>query len=279
MKVFWARTFSTVVLLSLFCLAIFWKDGGRYIFGLLTVLLSYFTVHEAGGMLKTANLPVHTKTVGVFCALNAAAVLSRGLFGAWITAALFGLTEWYLLLKSCNQREKMIQVCMSCGLYFLFAVPISLMISVYRIRECGAMMFFFLILCTKIGDIGAYVFGTLSNVILKGKNHKVIPSVSPGKSYEGCAGGLICTAALCWILWPYCGFQGYSRYLSLILGVVMYFGGAIGDLAESSLKRTCGVKDSGHTLPGIGGIFDLVDSLMMNSMVFFLFRVLLKYWN
>ena len=57
--------------------------------------------------------------------------------------------------------------------------------------------------------------------------------------------------------------------LGTIIGVILFFGGMVGDLAESSLKRTCNVKDSGHFLPGIGGLFDLVDSLIFNSFVFY----------
>ena len=55
-----------------------------------------------------------------------------------------------------------------------------------------------------------------------------------------------------------------------VIGVLMFFGGMLGDLAESSLKRTCQVKDSGHFLSGIGGLFDLVDSVIVNSFVFYL---------
>ena len=57
-------------------------------------------------------------------------------------------------------------------------------------------------------------------------------------------------------------------WVPVIPGVLLFFFGAAGDLAESSLKRICGVKDSGRILPGIGGVLDLVDSLMINAPVF-----------
>ena len=193
--------------------------------------------------------------------------------------ALFCVVGWLCLLKSCNKRESLLKICISSGFFFLICTPVCLLISIYGYETphgevTGPLLFFFLVVCTKIGDCGAYVFGTLSSVILKGKNHKVIPSISPGKSYEGCIGGLICTIILCWCIWPYCGLEVYERWISLPLAVVLYFGGAIGDLAESAFKRTCQVKDSGRVLPGIGGILDLVDSLMINSVLFWVF---LKY--
>jgi len=60
----------------------------------------------------------------------------------------------------------------------------------------------------------------------------------------------------------------------VILGIALFWGGFFGDLSESALKRTCGVKDSGATLPGIGGIMDLLDSLIINAPLFYLFIIL-----
>ncbi len=233
-------------------------------------------MREVGSILKNCEFPFYTGLGAFFCTAAAMVTLWKGLSAGMLIPVLFCILLWWLLLRSCNQRDRLLKLCVSSGFFFLFCTPICILISIYGYRtpegiQDGPILFFFLILCTKIGDIGAYVFGTLSSVLMKGGNHKAVPSVSPGKSYEGCAGGLICTIVLCYLLWPHCGLELYDRWISLPLGIVLYFGGAIGDLAESSFKRTCKVKDSGHTLPGIGGILDLVDSLMINSMIFWIF--------
>ncbi len=217
LKTFFARTFSTVVLMALFCTAIFWKGNvGFTIFALMIAFLCIFTIKEIGSILKSSNIPFYTVLTAVCCTVAALLTLYRGLAVSMLIPALFCVTGWFFLLRSCNNRERLLKLCISCGFFFLICLPICLLISIYGYctphgEHTGPMLFFFLVLCTKIGDCGAYVFGTLSSVILKGKNHKVIPSVSPGKSYEGCIGGLICTIILCWLLWPVCGLEVYNR--------------------------------------------------------------------
>ena len=129
--------------------------------------------------------------------------------------------------------------------------------------------FLIFILLTKIGDIGAYVVGTVSNKLMKGGNHKMIPSISPGKSWEGAAGGLIITILLAIVfhyLFPRAKIVS-SIPIAIITGILMFFGSMAGDLMESALKRAAGVKDSGTAIPGIGGVFDLVDSLFVTAPV------------
>ena len=132
---------------------------------------------------------------------------------------------------------------------------------------------------TKIGDIGAYVTGSLSNKITKGKNHKLIPSISPGKSWEGVFGGLILSIVFSLLVFPWAFGKEIPFWISLIFGTVLFFGGAAGDLAESSLKRMCEIKDSGNIIPGIGGVLDLVDSLLLNTPIFsFMYWLLVLYY-
>ena len=108
----------------------------------------------------------------------------------------------------------------------------------------------------------------------------MVPSISPGKSWEGAAGGLIVTVLLA------IGFHYWLPQLivvktvpmAVVTGVCMFFGSMAGDLMESVLKRAAGVKDSGATIPGIGGVFDLVDSLFVTApvatIIFFAAKIL-----
>ena len=157
----------------------------------------------------------------------------------------------------------------------LVQIPILLVEVIFCMGNAGTFnwLILYFILMTKIGDIGAYVTGTLSNKILKGGNHKMIPSVSPGKSWEGMVGGLIITILFGLLLNKFCMVYT-SPVLNVAASVLFFFGGMVGDLAESSFKRACSIKDSGHIFPGIGGIYDLVDSLFMTAPLFLFFEII-----
>ncbi|HEY3385702.1 MAG TPA: phosphatidate cytidylyltransferase [Saprospiraceae bacterium] len=105
-----------------------------------------------------------------------------------------------------------------------------------------------------INDIGAYMIGS------QWGKHKIAPAISPGKSIEGTIGGGLATIAAGFILrvvWP-----EIPLYYIGILSLATPLFALAGDLWESALKRDAGVKDSGHLLPGHGGILDRYDSLL-----------------
>ena len=102
-------------------------------------------------------------------------------------------------------------------------------------------------------DIGAYFTGTLIG------RHKLIPWLSPGKSWEGLAGGLVAAAIVSVALNAALG-VGLGLLAAALTGVVLGAIGQFGDLCESLLKRDAGLKDSAAIIPGFGGVLDLVDS-------------------
>ncbi len=105
-------------------------------------------------------------------------------------------------------------------------------------------------------DTAAYAVGTTLGA------HKLWPSVSPGKTIEGSIGGLLGTAVLTLLLGHWLGLPArHALGLGCALGVL----GQLGDLAESKLKRSAGVKDSGSILPGHGGVLDHFDSLLVTG--------------
>ncbi len=125
----------------------------------------------------------------------------------------------------------------------------------------------FLIAATKFTDCGAYLMGSLIG------KHKMIPHISPAKTWEGMIGALL--GALGAGLGVYFAWQGRmplltpvsASILCLVLAVVC----VIGDLAESVIKRCLDVKDTGKFLPGIGGSLDLIDSLLFTAPVFYFY--------
>jgi len=123
------------------------------------------------------------------------------------------------------------------------------------------------IMVTKFCDMGAYAFGTVFG------KHRMIPHISPAKSWEGFAGAIFTSfltmAILMWwipekllpLTW------GHAMILAPLLCILA----VMGDLAESVLKRCHQIKDSGHKLPGIGGILDLTDSLFFTAPVVYFY--------
>lgn len=113
------------------------------------------------------------------------------------------------------------------------------------------------IFVTKASDIGAYAVGSLFG------RHTFSQRVSPSKTWEGVAGGLLfglAAALLVGSVFPKVH-AGHFVALGLLLGVL----GQLGDLSESLIKRDCQVKDSGQLLPGMGGVLDVLDSLLFAS--------------
>jgi len=112
-------------------------------------------------------------------------------------------------------------------------------------------------------DVGAYVFGTLFGQ--KGK-HKLFPSLSPLKSWEGFAGGIISAVLAGYLvflfLFPLNPDHTISLLHTLILSIIICLSGTLGDLVESQFKRSIGVKDSGKIMPGHGGLLDRFDAAL-----------------
>lgn len=121
------------------------------------------------------------------------------------------------------------------------------------------------IVTIKLSDAGAYLIGSQLG------KRAVLPNISPGKTLEGFIGVIIAGIIM--------GVMGaplfYNPWLGLALGPVLAIFGSIGDLLESLLKRRAGVKDSGRTLPGIGGLLDLCDSLILAAPIAYLFILFL----
>ena len=101
----------------------------------------------------------------------------------------------------------------------------------------------------------------------------MIPRISPGKTWEG-FGGAILTSVLASLLFAHLArghLIGMTVTHAVILGVVLGVAAVVGDLIESLFKREAGVKDSGKYFPGIGGILDLLDSLLFNAPIMYLY--------
>ena len=133
--------------------------------------------------------------------------------------------------------------------------------------DAGKFFVIYFILVTKFSDMGAYAVGSLIG------KHKLIPRISPGKTWEGFGGAILVSTAASVTFVHFLGAKmvGMNLRHAVILGVVLSITAVIGDLIESLFKREAGVKDSGKLFPGIGGILDLLDSLLFNAPIMYLY--------
>lgn len=133
----------------------------------------------------------------------------------------------------------------------------------------AAGLVLFLMFLTQFNDVMQYVWGkTLGR-------HKIIPKVSPKKTWEGFLGGVATTTLLAWLLAPL--LTPLAGWEAPAAGLLIGIAGYIGDVNISALKRDLGVKDSGSLIPGHGGILDRVDSLTFTAPLFFHFLYYLHY--
>lgn len=131
----------------------------------------------------------------------------------------------------------------------------------------GQYYVLYFILVTKFSDLGAYVTGSLFG------KHKMIPRISPGKTWEGFAGAIVISTAvsLAYAKLAHNHLAGMTTLHAIVLGVILSIAAVVGDLIESIFKREAGLKDSGKLFPGIGGILDLMDSLLFNAPLMYLY--------
>lgn len=127
----------------------------------------------------------------------------------------------------------------------------------------GAGLVLYIVILTQCNDVAQFIWGKMLG------KHKVIPRVSPNKTWEGLIGGIITTMLLALLLAPL--LTPLTLWSTLFTGFFISIAGFIGDVNISSLKRDLGIKDTGTTIPGHGGILDRVDSLTYTAPLFFHF--------
>jgi phosphatidate cytidylyltransferase len=164
------------------------------------------------------------------------------------------------------------------------AVPLLLALSL-RQAEHGAWYLWFAFLVTWLSDTGAFFGGRAFG------RRKLCPAISPGKTWEGSVSGTLLAVLGIWLAgWIQFMVRGASEGARFfwtrgdtsdivaltLLAVILVVTGTVGDLAESMLKRNLGVKDSGSPLTGHGGFLDIMDSLLVNFPLVFLYALLVE---
>ena len=156
----------------------------------------------------------------------------------------------------------------NCGANYFSIIYLGLLSAfVLAIRiDFGPWVLLMFVFTIKSSDIGAYTIGTLFG------KHKFSPKISPGKSWEGMAGAAVTAAIVAFLFAASCDIM--APKLAIIFGVCFAFIGQFGDLAESMIKRDAEKKDSANSVPGFGGILDVIDSLLLAAPFAYLFFML-----
>ncbi len=283
--VFWRRGLSTVAMWSLLLAVLL--SGKPVAYFLLTASFGLAGLWEFYGMLDHGKRP-NFKIFGMLCA----AVFFVGSFYvlahhpgsppssnfevAILLVFLLGVFGRQLFTRAAENIPPL--ETMAYTVFGLMYVPwlfnfISKLIYLVPMldgQSQGQYYVLFLIAVSKFSDMGAYLTGSVIG------KHKMVPHISPAKTWEGFGGALAFSLLASYGLRALMPVKlGLLHHLDLfVLGLGLSVAAVIGDLAESILKRSTGVKDSGNMLPGIGGVLDLIDSLLFTApLLFFYLRL------
>ena len=220
--------------------------GGWPLFGL-ALVAALFALHELYWMTRTLRPVVLAGYLGAIGTL-----LGAELGGAdWALGGLFVTLAFAFAFKGAVSAA-------SVGVTVLgvvwIAVGLAHALLLRGLDENGVLAIYTVILAVWAGDAGAYFIGLLFG------RHKMAPTVSPGKTWEGLAAGTVATIAVTFIALYKQDFLSIPE--SLALGAVIAVVAPLGDLFESALKRDADVKDSGRLLGGHGGVLDRIDALL-----------------
>lgn len=142
----------------------------------------------------------------------------------------------------------------------------------HAVGTTGRMMILYLVTVVKISDVGAYFSGRQFG------KHKLFPRLSPKKTWEGLIGGILASLTVSLLFYHFAHGQLGKVQLNLVhavvLGLLLPVVAVTGDLFESLLKRASDTKDSGTLIPGMGGVLDVLDSLLFGAPLFYAYTVL-----
>lgn len=258
------RIISSLALIGVILATIYldWFFNLMVIFFILTGLYEFFTMLEKKGisaykyfgMLMGAVIPISI-------------IFRFELTKKWELFFIISTLLFLIVMLFKRRQNSGVVVDISTTIFGILYISwfFSFLIKI-RYFPGGIGLFVTLLVITKLGDIGAYLIG-----MRFGKN-PLIPRISPNKSVEGSLAGLMFSILGALACRPLLNLEIYHLVLiGLVLGIL----GQLGDLSESLIKRDCQVKDSGTILPGMGGVLDVIDSLLFTAPVFYFYLSIL----
>lgn len=269
MKNLITRSITGIIYVALIVAAVLL--GGWWFVGLFTIFAMLAT-HEFSTLCNAESGGENISTLvtdmtGTLIMVIGLCCVNMGLLTPHTTAVLggtfFTLYLIYLILRLVMQlysheTSPLNNLAYSYMGQLYIALPLGIMSMYYTLPD-GKSLLLAMFVMIWLNDTGAYCTGSLIG------KHKLFPRISPGKTWEGFFGGVVFVIGSAFVM-KYC-FPIYFESISIValcgMGITVALFATWGDLVESLLKRTLGVKDSGNLLPGHGGILDRIDSLLL----------------
>lgn len=263
------RAFNSVIMSALFGLCIY--SFPTWVFSVLVSVLIGCALKEFYGLVEKKGIFVY-KVFGITVGMCVPVIMHLQMGGeGYFTVEPFLIVIACLftfVLQMTRRDTSQAIASIATTLFGLLYIAWFLSFAVkVKYLPNGSLLVVFLVLVTKMGDVGAYLVGSVIG------RHSLISRISPKKTVEGTLGGLIFS------LLSAVASKAYLPAISwqhlIVLGSLLGIIGQVGDLAESLLKRDCGAKDSGSNLSGFGGFLDLLDSLLFTTPIFYFYVLVL----
>ena len=264
MKKLLIRTASGAVYVLLMLFAIYGGKllgtGNQDITGSIIFCSIFFVIADIGAFEVVHNLRLANRSVNGVLALilSCLSFLLLSPFGLLCIPiiSIVALFPFLVMLTQLWRHDEHPMECIGNTLLPLFWVILPLvMLSFLHMVSPGIVMMLFILIW--VNDSFAYLTGMLLG------RHKMWERHSPGKTWEGTAGGFLFCVATAIFVGPLFNTPVNSWWIWMAIGILTSIAGTLGDLVESMFKRSCGVKDSGRIMPGHGGILDRFDSTMI----------------
>lgn len=243
------RILTALVLAAFLLLALFWLPPVGW--SLFCAVLLGFAAWEwcaFAGLIAPVSVVYPIVTAVIFFALAVLEISPEILTGIFFGASLFWLVLAPLWLRAKWRLRSAGYLSLLLGWALLLPAGLALLV----LRGDGWLLLGVMMIAW-IADTAAYFSGKAFG------RHKLAPSISPGKTWEGAAGALLAVLLYCWLApKPF----ELSTPVVVLAGVLLTAVSIVGDLLESLFKRQAGMKDSSNLLPGHGGVLDRVDSLL-----------------
>ena len=259
------RVISSVLILTLVGLVIFYFPN--WVFSLLASAMIGCALWEFFNLAEKKGIFVY-KYFGILIGMLVPVIMyfQMGLEGYVTTEPFFIVIACLFTFVLLFIRRENSQALASIAVTMFGILYIAWFFSFFiklKFLPHGACLVAFLIIVTKMGDVGAYFIGRAFG------KHSLIPRISPNKTVEGTIGGLIFSVGSALAGKSY--LPNISFIHLLTLGLLLGILAQVGDLAESLLKRDCAVKDAGDNISGFGGMLDIIDSLIFTVPIFYFY--------
>ncbi|UAJ64979.1 phosphatidate cytidylyltransferase [Candidatus Schneideria nysicola] len=252
------RLMTTIIMIPMVMATIFLLSS--FIFSLITLLLCLLGAWEWG---RLTGLSLYGQFIWLLLISILLCIVQQSLLFNFYTQSLLEIALfWWIIAFTLIlyyprsillwYRYKIILLIFG----ILIIVPFFLGILLLHHSSIGSWLLFYILSLVWSMDSGSYIFGYI------GGRSKMIPKISPDKTWEGFLGGLLTTSFVSIIFYKNVpDLYNISPIALLISSVISSFASVLGDLTESMFKRISGVKDSSHLIPGHGGLLDRIDSL------------------